>query len=377
MRAFAEIKQFMGPAMDSFYRQEVMSLMDDISSFPPEVQEVLKKLLTLGAAAAPKIFKTAMNWVWEQEKQYVPEYLIQEMDGMAHGICDASKVGSCNVTEWQESIQATNMLPELIRMACTAFGAWGKATPDSGLVQLRALDFGGGPFANYTVVAVNRETENGNAFVSVTFPGMVGVITGVSQSGVGISEKVWMTYDTPSIQPGSYDGEPDVFVLRDLLQNAKSRQEAADYVKSIKRTWSIWIGVGDYSQTFNLIGYKQDSVGVWDDVTTPYMTGQPFIENIAYVDKHPQPSHSDDLPQALNDFHGNVTCETTKIITKFHNTGDLHIASFDFSSKWMYLSIGKINENGEYGPVGGDLDSWKAYNRPYLKFNLEDLWSGH
>jgi hypothetical protein len=116
------------------------------------------------------------------------------------------------------------MLPELIRMACTAYGGWGKATPSGkGLVQLRALDFGSGPFANYTVVSVHRQTENDNSFVSVSFPGFVGVITGVSQSGIGVSEKVWMTYDRRSLQPGSYDGEPDVFVLRDILQNSKNR----------------------------------------------------------------------------------------------------------------------------------------------------------
>lgn len=28
------------------------------------------------------------------------------------------------------------------------------------------------------------------------------------------------------------------------------------------------------------------------------------------------------------------------------------------------------------GPVGGDLSSWKAYNRPYIKFDLNALWEG-
>ena len=40
-------------------------------------------------------------------------------------------------------------------------------------------------------------------------------------------------------------------------------------------------------------------------------------------------------------------------------------------------SIGKTNHAGEYGPTdGSNKDVWKAYNRPYLKFNLEDLWGG-
>ena len=43
----------------------------------------------------------------------------------------------------------------------------------------------------------------------------------------------------------------------------------------------------------------------------------------------------------------------------------------------MIVSIGRINEDGQYGPVGGDLDSWKDYNRPYVQFDLEELWKGH
>jgi hypothetical protein len=79
-------------------------------------------------------------------------------------------------------------------MACSEVGAWGEGSETGKLVQLRALDFGGGPFDNYTVVAVYRSEEKGSrAFVSITFPAFVGVITGVAQDGIGISEKVCST----------------------------------------------------------------------------------------------------------------------------------------------------------------------------------------
>lgn len=39
---------------------------------------------------------------------------------------------------------------------------------------------------------------------------------------------------------------------------------------------------------FDLVGYRQKDANVYDDVTMPSMTGQPYIESIAYVDKHPQ-----------------------------------------------------------------------------------------
>ncbi len=72
------------------------------------------------------------------------------------------------------------------------------------------------------------------------------------------------------------------------------------------------------------------------------------------------------LPGVLTDFYGNVSCETSKIITQFHETGDLHIASYDFNKKQMYVAIGRINEKGQYGPLNGDDNQWKAYNRPHV-----------
>jgi hypothetical protein len=60
------------------------------------------------------------------------------------------------------------------------------------------------------------------------------------------------------------------------------------------------------------------------------------------------------------------------VVTQYHHTGDVHIASYDFESKEMYLAIGKIDGDGNYG-----IDhAGNACNRPYVKFNLEDLWQG-
>ncbi len=198
----------------------------DLSMFPEPLQKILSVIQVRGAIAAPAAFRAALAWVWETQKPYAPEYILNEFKGMGDGMCASLRSPGCNSTAWTQSISELNMLPELLRMKCTLYGAWGKATPNQELIQLRALDFGGGPFANYTIAAVYRDatpTDDSNAFVSVTFPGFAGVITGVSQRGIGVSEKVWMTYDTPDLQPGSYNGEADIFVLRDILQKAKNK----------------------------------------------------------------------------------------------------------------------------------------------------------
>jgi hypothetical protein len=145
------------------------------------------------------------------------------------------------------------MLPELIKMTCTMFGAWGSARPEETggtLLQLRALDFGASPLANYTLLQVHRppadavvtQTEGQwpspggqgddagdliQGFASLAFPGLVGVITGVSERGIGLSEKVWEVYNTTTgVQRGHYDGEADVLVMRDVLELALDRKSA-------------------------------------------------------------------------------------------------------------------------------------------------------
>lgn len=368
-----DIFEFIKVKLPEFYASFVEDL--DLSGLPEFLQIKIKKF----GLKVPGIMEEALSWVYKNEEQYMPQSLIEEMNGIADGIC--MKLGEkCDVSMWLEEIRRANMLPEFIRMACTAYGAWGKASGSDagGLVQTRALDFGGGPFANYTVIAVHHN-EGMRPFAMVSWPGFVGAVTGIAQNGVGISEKVWMTNDKKNIQKGSYDGVPDVFVLRNILQNSANRQDAESYVQSINRTWAMFIGVGDFSsQKFDIIGYRQPDATVYDQETMPTVTGQPEMESLVYVDKHPQPSSegaSGTLPSALKDFYGDVSASNSRTILQYHGTGDVHIAIYDYMANEMLVSIGRINKKGEYGPDGGDDNNiWKAYNRPYLRFNLDKLW---
>ena len=118
-------------------------------------------------------------------------------------------------------------------------------------------------------------------------------------------------------------------------------------MQKVSRTWAIWIGIGDYeSQIMDLVGYTQQQVVVYTDETMPSMTGQPYLESIAYVDKHPQPSGdgpTGSLPTSLQDFYGNITSETSKIIAQNHQTGDVHITTYDFSAKVLYARYPDLN----------------------------------
>lgn len=375
-----QIAEFIGPAMDRYFASAVLNI--DISQFPSQYQKALTILKDLGKVAAPRLFHKALEFVWEIEKPFTPQYLIDEMNGIADGMCSIFGDG-CDPQEWAQKLYAFNMFPELVRMACTAYGAWGDATVNNGngggLIQLRALDFGGGPFAKNTVLSVHRGDPSNpdHAFATVSFPGFVGVITGVSQTGIGISQKVWEVTDMDGLQPGTFQGEADCFVLREILEKSQTREEAEAFIQAAKRNWAIWVGIGDYSSgKFDLLGYKEESAVVYNDVTMPSMTGQPYFPSVVYVDKHTQPSWdtpNGTLPTALNDFYGKIGLETTKQIVQFHQTGDLHLAAYDYHNKIMSVSVGRTNDDLQYG----SNDEWCAFNRPWVQYSLNDLWQGH
>lgn len=370
-----EILEFVEIALPKYYIAAVMNI--DVSQYPEPLHTILKIAQAKGALAAPDAMMRAMKWVYDQEEQYMPSYILEEMDGVADGLCNTLG-SSCNATEWRETIRTVNMLPELIKMACSEVGAWGEGSETGKLVQLRALDFGGGPFDNYTVAAVYRSEEKGSrAFISITFPAFVGVITGVAQDGIGISEKFGDDH------PGAYDGEPDVFVLRDILQQSKTKAEAEAYLASVKRTWAMYVGIGDFAtQTMDIVMYQQASAITYTDETMPSVTSQPYLKNVVYVNKHGQPSGynpngSDELYTALNEFYGKLSLDTLRTVIQYHQSGDVHIAMYDFGANTMQVAIGRVNAKGDYHPEGSDDEEmWKAYNRPFLRFSMTDLWAG-
>jgi hypothetical protein len=355
----------------------------DISKITGPTHDILQQLMNAGPSMANQFFEVALDWVWDQEQTFVPRFIMDEMRGVADGLC-AAIGASCDPDGMLKQVHRFNMLPELIRMTCTMFGAWGQASSTHGLIQLRALDFGPGPFARHSVLAIYRDNPANpdHSFVSLSFAGMVGAVTGIAQNGIGISEKVWMTNmaGPDELQDGSFNGTADIFVLRDILENAKNVAQADTMLNYARRTWGIWIGIGDFeSQAFNIVGYRSNSSIAYNDQTMPSMTGQAMITDVAYVDRHTQPSwdHPGTLPTALQFFNGNIDLQTTKSIVQAHQTGDVHWAAYDYANQMMEVAIGRTNPDGNYYPVNSTKsDIWMAYNRPTVVFSLPDLWAG-
>ena len=407
------IINFVEKELPDFYKQEIAGL--NLGGLPIWLQKLIK---SLGKAGSKQIAKIALGYILKTQRKYLEASkanVFSEMEAIAHGVCNKlPQSDTCKndgVSSLIETIEQVNMLPELIRMQCSMMGAWGESTVNGKLLQLRTLDFGGGPFSNHTMLIINHPSDgreetqsqsgekeyetlggngnafatvdgpfsgtgndvegtekgNGNAFATVGFPAFVGAVTGFSEN-IGLCEKVDdVTKPTP-VPKGSYDGQADSFVIRDVIEFAKTKEDGINILKNAHRTWPIWIGLGDYtSQEFNAMEYTQKVVNVFTDKTLPNATNQTYFESVAYIDKHPQPSPHIDMPGLVKEYYGKMTGKNiVQNFPRLMESGDVHIALYDFGEKQVYIAVGTTNSTGGFVR--------KAYEAPFLQFDMETLW---
>ena len=367
-----DLVKFMTTDLEAYFLQECGQI--PVDKLPKWLGKAITKLCH---DAAPTAFDLALGYVFDQQKKYInasKTNAMEEMQGIAAGICtpvgpNATIPSMCSdKKKLLQKVYNVNMLPELVQMQCSMMGAWGGATPDSKLTQLRTLDFGGGPFADRSILVVHHPTDTSIPFAALSFPAFVGVVTGFSKN-IAQSEKVDDVTDG-SRPKGSYDGQAVALVIRDMVQLSTTKEDAVAIAQKAKRTWSVWLGIGDTtSNEFIAMLYDQEGATSYNDVTLPKLTNQTSFDSVAYIDKHPQPSTHPDMPALIKQYYGNLSAvNVAQNIPRGMQSGDVHVAVYDFSNKQVYFATGTTD-----GPTGAYTRL--ACNSPYLRFDTERLWS--
>ena len=365
------VETFMFDELTEFFRSEVDQI--PLGRLPQWLQSAIVKA---GESLAPEAFDLALGYVYDREKTHTeacPSKIFDEVDGLIEGLCSTNRTsGICSdMDKLKLRARRINMLPELIRMQCSMMGAWGASTADGKLVQMRTLDFGTGPFANRSVIAVHHPGGDAQAFASITFPGFVGVVTGFSES-IAQCEKV--DDITGAKNPkGSYEGLADAFVIRQQIEFAKSKEDAVKIAQDAKRTWGVWLGYGDFaSQEFVAMDYQQAHALPYDDQSLPSRTNQTLYKDVAYIDKHPQPSNQTDhpeLPSVIDQNYGNITAQlVAQTFPNVTESGDVHIAIWDMGARDVYVAFGVTTANASSFVR-------TAYRSPFVKFSMDSLWA--
>jgi hypothetical protein len=258
------------------------------------------------------------------------------------------------------------VFPDLVRAHCTMVGAWGSATTpeySDSLVQLRALDWAtNSPLQQWPLVTVYHTSSGG--FSTLGWPMFLGALTGMSSSPVGVCEKVFLAYNGTDTR----NGIPFTLMLRDILEFDTSVDEALKRMESVKRTCSVWVGVGAPSslEKFTVVQYDREFVRHFNDSNLEASNPQhPQLPDVVYVDKHVQPSTDPCLGSLLQDAHGAITPEMLVRVASVHETGDTHVAVYDFLRMEMLVSNASPFVNNSVIP---------AYDRAFVRLDMKALF---
>lgn len=111
---------------------------------------------------------------------------------------------------------------------CTSFAAWGDFTTDGHLIIGRNFDFNAARAFDLNKIITRYEPEGGIGFVAVTWPGMMGVVTGVNDEGIAIAVNGVQSDDQGQI------GTPIALVIRRALSQARTLDQAVTIIRDSK-----------------------------------------------------------------------------------------------------------------------------------------------
>ena len=153
----------------------------------------IKHLISEEEAILPKI---RSNWLKKAE-DFLVNQTINELLDLTYDTL--SVFSNKSAPYWEEEfkgladgsgvdiveLRRMHALPELVKAGCSMVGAWGAAVDGMELYQLRALDWDtdGGLQRHPLVMVYHPKEGNGHAFSILTWPGMVGGLTGMSSAG--------------------------------------------------------------------------------------------------------------------------------------------------------------------------------------------------
>ncbi|HEY5041666.1 MAG TPA: C45 family autoproteolytic acyltransferase/hydrolase [Verrucomicrobiae bacterium] len=224
------------------------------------------------------------------------------------------------------------------RAGCTAFGAWGGATGNGHLITGRNFDWEAADVFSTNRVVEMFEPDGGIPFISLSWAGMAGVVSGMNRAGVSVTIN-----GAPSKLPNNI-ATPVAIVAREILQNAHNLDESLKILRDAKvfvsTIWLIgsradgkFVVVEKTPTTTNVREAEGDTIVCPNHFETPGLKDD--VRNTNYMSEATSVSREERMLELLKQDDGTINATNAAAILRDRDlpggafAGDGHRGSLD------------------------------------------------
>ena len=298
----------------------------------------------LAMAAGMDADVSVLDQAWAQMEPFVPARYKVEMRGLADGAGIDYK-----------TVTRVHAIPDLSEFHCTFFAAWGKATKGGELHQIRALDYETrAGIQNHPAIIVHRPIGR-LAFANVGWVGFIGVVSGMNELQVAVSE----IGEHFSDDCETLAGDPMIFVMRQALEDGKTLDQAVNVFKTAERTSSFLYCVGDAKIP---AAVKLRTSKDFCEVYGPSEQGDMNLDDVVYWSMGVDSKWNRNVYRVLKGQHGKIDANTgMKDVMRGLGTGDLH--SVHYLPGSLELWVANATPAPENAP---------AFDQKFVHFSLAE-----
>jgi predicted choloylglycine hydrolase len=182
---------------------------------------------------------------WAQATEpFIPERYREEMRGLAEG---------CGLP-YEQILIVNTMLDRFQTVMCSTVVSAGGASKDGEVYFGRNLDFPGRNVLQRMTIVLVWEPAEGTPLASVTWPGVLGVLSGMNAHGV--AGATMLVHRGRDLRPGL----PYLLMYREALEGARTAADVGDAIGRAKRTCSNNFMVVDAAGAAQVVEYDPETV---------------------------------------------------------------------------------------------------------------------
>jgi predicted choloylglycine hydrolase len=343
-----------GEQMGKFASEEIKNIYKEyveekISGEWIKMFKLVKKDIDKNLSEREIILKFAKNM-----EKYIPEKYIQEMKGLSK---------STGISYEDILIMTTH--GDFFAILCSGFSVTGPLTKTGKIISGRNFDwgYGTGEGLDKYVSVIVYQLDKGFPFVSINYPGVIGVATGMNIKGLAVQLNYSMGKEN------NLEGMPVILMVREILENAKNLKEAEEIIKNTKRTACFNILISskedNKSKVFEITGKRYRVREMKEDyiITTNHFVSEDLKSvNIdsptAIFDKPDTHTRYERLEELIKENKGNIDAEVAR---KFMHDFDV------MKKSTLYTTI--------FEPEELNFWIWRRGKElfDFEKFNLKEL----